>query len=159
MSRIDSLGEAYPYYVPGKKKALKKGKAVGPFSRLVESAEADKAISGDLDDAAERRTIEELLDGIFESGEQLKKLPTMERVKDYRQKVKAFVKYVVSHMLAVKETASGANILRRKRFTLIEIIDRQLENLVVSVLSAQREQFSILAQVDEINGLLVDLVS
>jgi uncharacterized protein YaaR (DUF327 family) len=160
MARIDSLGETTPFYVPEKKKAIKKEKTKSrSFSDLVEAAEEGKNLSEDFDEPEKRRTIEELLDGVFESGDRLKKLPTMETVKEYRQRVKAFVKYVVSRMLAVKETTSGVNILKRKRFTLVEVIDRQLENLAVSVLSAQREQLTILAQVDEINGLLVDLVS
>jgi hypothetical protein len=158
MSRIDSLGEAGSYYVPEKKKTQKKEKSK-TFSQLLRPIEGGEGPSGNLDEPERKRTIEELLDGIFASGDDLKKLPTLERVKSYRQKVKAFVKYVVARMLSVKETTSGVNILRRKRFTLIEVIDRQLENLAVSVLSAQREQLAILAQVDEINGLLVDLVS
>jgi uncharacterized protein YaaR (DUF327 family) len=158
--RIDSLGEAVPYHVPEKKKAQKKEKPGSKsFSHLIESAEPGRDLSEDLDERGRRKTIEELLDGIFESGDALKKLPTMENVKEYRRKVKDFVKFVVSRMLNVRETVSGANIMRRKRFTLVEIIDRQLENLVVSVLSAQREQLTILAQVEEINGMLVDLVS
>jgi uncharacterized protein YaaR (DUF327 family) len=160
MARIDSLGEAAAYHIPDKKKAQKKGKTQRKsFSGLIEEAEEERGLSGDFDEPGQKRTIEELLDGIFDSGGRLKELPTLERVKEYRQKVKAFVKYVVARMLAVKETTSGINVLKRKRFTLVEVIDRQLENLAVSVLSAQREQLAILAQVDEINGLLVDLVS
>ena len=41
----------------------------------------------------------------------------------------------------------------------MKVIDEKLEALAVSVLAAQKEQFAILAQIDEINGLLVDLVS
>jgi uncharacterized protein YaaR (DUF327 family) len=160
MSRIDSLGEAASYHIPDKKKTQKKEKAKSrSFSRLVEEAEGAEAPSEELEEPQERRAVEELLDGVFAAGDQLKKLPTLETVKDYRRKVKAFVKYVVSRTVALRETASGANILRRKRFTLVEVIDKRLESLALSVFSAQREQIAILAQVDEINGLLIDLVS
>jgi uncharacterized protein YaaR (DUF327 family) len=160
MARIDSLGESSPFLVPERKKAQKKGKArSASFSELVESVGEGGQVSDQFEESDRKRTIEELLDGVFSSGETLKKLPTMENVKEYRRRAKAFVKYVVSRMLAVKETSSGANILKRKRFTLVEVIDKHLENLAVSVLSSQRDQIAILAKVDEINGLLVDLVT
>ncbi len=160
MARVDPLGEAVPYHVPDRKKAQKKDKAhARSFSRLVEEAQSEGQLSGELPDSRERRTIEELLDGVFSAGDELKKLATLDRIKEYRRRVKEFVKYVVSRTLSVEETTSGANLLRRKRFTLVRVIDRKLEELAVSVLSAQREQLGILAQVDEINGMLVDLVS
>jgi uncharacterized protein YaaR (DUF327 family) len=73
--------------------------------------------------------------------------------------VKAFVKYVLRNAVAVEETTSGVNIMKRKRFTLVKVIDEKLEALAASILAAQKEQMSILAQIDQINGLLVDLVS
>jgi hypothetical protein len=161
MARIDSLGEAYQYPVPDRKKTGKKDKAQRrTFSQLVESAaEGQEAAGEDLDEGHRRRGIEELLDGVFSSGEQLKKSPTLEAIKEYRQKVKAFVQYAVEHGIAVVETVSGANVLKRKRFTLVKVIDEKLEALAASVLGAQKEQLAILAQIDEINGMLVDLVS
>jgi hypothetical protein len=161
MDRIDSLGESSSRLIPEKKKAGKKEKAQRrAFSDLVESAQSGEEASGeDLADSAARQGIEELLDGVFAAGDTLKKAPTMGTIRDYRQRVKAFVKYVVSHTLSVEETTSGVNILRRKRFTLVRVVDEKLEALAVSVLSAQKDQISILAQVDQINGLLVDLVS
>jgi uncharacterized protein YaaR (DUF327 family) len=83
----------------------------------------------------------------------------MDAIKDYRQQVKAFVKFAVAHSIAVEETTSGANILKRKKFTMVKVIDEKLETLAVSVLAAQKDQLAILAQIDEINGMLVNLVS
>jgi uncharacterized protein len=161
MARIDSLGETYQYPVPDKKKTGKKEKAPRrTFSQLVESAAAEgEASPSDFSDAEHRRGIDDLLDAVFASGDQLKKATTMEAIRDYRQKVKAFVQYAVQHSMATEETTSGANILKRKRFTLVKVIDEKLEALVASVLAAQKEQLAILAQIDEINGLLVNLVS
>jgi uncharacterized protein YaaR (DUF327 family) len=161
MSRIDSLGETYQYPVPDKKKTGKKEKARRKtFSQLVESAaEEGEPLSADLSEAGHRGGVEDLLDAVFSSGDRLKKSITMEAIRDYRQKVKAFIKYAVQHSMATEETTSGANIMKRKRFTLVKVIDEKLEALAASVLAAQKEQLAILAQIDEINGLLVDLVS
>ncbi len=161
MARIDSLGEPSSWLIPEKKKAGKKDKAQRKtFSELVESAEqGEGAEQEDLSDSERRRGLEELLDGVFASGDALKKTPTMDTIREYRHTVKSFVKFVVQHSIRVEETTSGANIMKRKRFTLVRVIDEKLDALAASVLAGQKEQISILAQIDQINGLLVDLVS
>jgi hypothetical protein len=161
MARIDSLGEAFQYPVPDKKKTGRKEKARHrSFSQMVESAaEAGEAAAEDLPEEGTRSGVEDLLDAVFASGDALKKAPTVESIRDYRRRVKAFIAFAVSHSVAVEETTSGNNILKRKRFTILKVIDEKLEALAASVLAAQKEQITILAQIDEINGLLVDLVS
>jgi uncharacterized protein YaaR (DUF327 family) len=161
MARIDSLGEPFQYQVPEKKKTGKREKAQRrEFSDLVESAAEDGGLDAEeFGDADRRRGIEELLDGVFAAGDTLKRSPTMDAIREYRRQVKAFVKFTVAHSISVEETTSGANILKRKKFTMLKVIDEKLESLAVSVLAAQRDQLAILAQIDEINGMLVNLVS
>jgi uncharacterized protein len=161
MARIDSLGEAYQYPLPEKKRTGKKEKTQhAAFSQLVESAaeNGEPGMESPLGGGV-RGNVEELLDAVFASGDVLKKTPTLEAIKEYRKRVKAFIEYAVEHSIAVEETTSGTNIMKRKRFTLLKVIDEKLEALTASVLAAQREQIGILAQIDEINGLLVNLVS
>jgi hypothetical protein len=160
MARIDSLGEASAYHVPDRKKAQKKDKGRWrTFSEAVEEATRGSRTDDGGTGRRDRRSVEELLDEVFAAGGALKSAPTLEAIRDYRGRVQAFIRHVVDRMLEVEETVSGANPARRKRYTLIRVIDRKLEALAASVLSTQREQIGILAQVDEINGLLVDLVT
>src|SRR5208283_1253302 len=160
MARIDSLGEPWQHPIPDKKKAGRREKTQHrEFSHLVDSAAEDGELTDDLDDDRRRRSVEELLDAVFSAGDALKKAPTLEAIKEYKHHVKSFVKFAVDHSIAVEETTSGANILRRKRFTMVKVIDEKLEALAVSVLAAQKDQLAILAQIDEINGMLVNLVS
>jgi uncharacterized protein len=160
MARIDSLGEPWQYPIPEKKKAGRREKTQPrEFSHLVESAAEDGELTEDYDEARRRRSLEELLDAVFSAGASLKKAPTLEAIKEYRHHVKAFVKFAVDHSIAVEETTSGANILKRKRFTMVKVIDEKLEALAVSVLAAQKDQLAILTQIDEINGMLVNLMS
>ena len=161
MARIDSLGESWQHQIPEKKKASRREKTQPrEFSNLVESAAEDAELTPqDFDEAQRRHSVEELLDAVFSTGDSLKKAPTLEAIREYRRHVKAFVKFTVAHSIAVEETTSGSNILKRKRFTMVKVIDEKLEALAVSVLAAQRDQLAILAQIDEINGMLVNLVS
>lgn len=160
MARIDSLGEASPYIVPDRKKAQKKDKGRWrTFSQAVAAAARGEHPGDAAAGRRDRRSVEELLDEVFAAGGALKSAPTLEAIRAYRERVQAFIRHIVDHTLEVAESTSGGNVLRRKRYTLLRVIDGKLEALAASVLSAQREQLGILAQVDEINGLLVDLVS
>lgn len=160
MARIDSLSEASSFRLPGKKKTeRKKDLRKGSFRALVEEARESGFLSEDFDDERKKRNLEDLLDGIFESGEALKAAATLDRIKDYRKNVRAFLDFIVHHVLSLEQATSGASILRRKRFTMIKVIDGRLEELALSILRSQKEQMDILAKVDEINGLLVDLIS
>jgi uncharacterized protein YaaR (DUF327 family) len=62
-------------------------------------------------------------------------------------------------MLAVEEQTSGGNILRRKRFTQVKIIDGKLESLVQAVLCSQGKQLDVLEKINEIHGMLIDLIT
>lgn len=160
MARIDSLGEASPWLIPDKKKTQKKEKLPPrAFADMVERASEGEELSDDRRGGGGRRTLEELLDGVFAAGDALKAAPTVDTIREYRSRVRSFLEYVVERVLAVEETTSGVNIMKRKRFTLVKVIDAKLEELAASVLAAQKEQLGILARIDEINGLLVDLVS
>lgn len=158
MARVDSLGEALPFHVPERKKAQKKGRWRS-FGRMVEEASVAERSEEELPRRASHEALAEMLDEVFAAGDRLKGLPTLASVREYRERVRRLLKWVVDRMVSVEETTSGVNILKRKRFTLVKVIDTKLESLAASVLSTQREQLSILAQVDEINGMLVDLTS
>lgn len=100
----------------------------------------------------------ELLDAVHAAGEDLRRDPNPERIKAYKAAVRNFVHYVVERAYDVVEKSSGGNILKRKKFTTVVIIDERLERLAADVLSTQRDKLDILRRLDEIHGLLVDLL-
>ena len=100
----------------------------------------------------------ELLDAVHSAGDSLRKDATPENVRAYKAAVRSFVHYVVDRAYDVSEKTSGGNILKRKKFTTVVVIDEKLERLGAEVLSAQRDKLDILRRIDEIHGLLVDLL-
>lgn len=85
----------------------------------------------------------------------------MSAVLEYKGAVKNFLRYVVSHSLEteVKEGVKFTHPLKsQKRYTLIRVVDRKLEQLAAGIIQNQRRQLDILKAVDEIYGLLVDLL-
>ncbi|MBN1241290.1 MAG: YaaR family protein [Spirochaetales bacterium] len=105
------------------------------------------------------RTVEVMLDDVHRLGEALSKNPSPDAIVAYKDAVRAFVKHVVDKVYAVEERTSGGNILKRKKYTALSIIDARLERLAADIMAGQRDKLEILRKVDEIAGLLVDLLS
>jgi len=99
-----------------------------------------------------------LLDAVHESGDKLKENPTVELVQNYKKSVRDFVHYVVERAFNVEEKTSGGNILKRKKYYRVSVIDESLERLAAEILRNQKDHLEILRRVDEINGMLVDLL-
>lgn len=138
-----------------KKKETAKAAA---FSRVMKSAEAEESAPLLEDEPFSEAEAAELLDSVHATGEELKRDPSPERVKAYKQAVRSFTHYVVERAYGLSEKTSGGNILKRKKFTTVVVIDEKLERLAAEVLSAQRDKLEILRRLDEIHGLLVDLL-
>jgi hypothetical protein len=158
MERIDPSGR--PLYSPrgrNKKNVKKSGPALS-FSELVESEATDE--SHDVQPAGDtyHASLEKMLDDIHGLGEKIRKDVSFELIAKYRSAVRAFLKTVVTGALQVEAKQSSPNVLRQKKFTLVKVIDGKLERLASGVLMNQHETFEVLAKIDEINGLLIDLI-
>jgi uncharacterized protein YaaR (DUF327 family) len=142
------------------KKAGEKGKTKKTgnslFTALLEKNIQETEAALELPPSEE--AVKKLLDGVHSAGDALKSRPFPEEIREYKKAVRNFLHYVVENGYTVKEESSGVNILKRKRFTLVQVVDRKLEQLAAGILAGQNSQLEILARVEEINGLLVDLL-
>jgi uncharacterized protein YaaR (DUF327 family) len=157
MDKIESLGDGFSL----RKRARKgvRGKRILSFAGLIEESNGEADLGGEAQFEYHPDDLNQALEQIRDEGENLKAAPTMENVKRYRGSVKAFLQYVFDKILGTEEKVSGVNPLRKKRYVLIKVIDKKLEQLALEVLQHQRDQLKILERVEEINGLIVDLVS
>jgi len=156
MDKIDTFTNQLAFFKSSKKKKDEKIKpGSGKFSKTVESIFKNQT-AGD-EETSVPDNLEAMLDDICTIGEQLKRNPTFDNIKSYKKSIKNFMQYVIANMVNTEEHLSGANIRKRKRFTLINIIDEKLESLMIEILKNQSQQLNILSKIDEINGLLVDL--
>jgi uncharacterized protein YaaR (DUF327 family) len=153
-----------PSYVPRRKEDEKKaGKGKGLFKTVLGKAideTKESRLSGgvgttDFSNAA----LEDLLDGVHEAGDSLKENPSVDLVQAYKKAVRDFVHYVVDRSFAVEQKTSGRSILKRNAYFRVSVIDEALEKLAAEILRNQRDNLEILRRVDEINGMLVDLLS
>jgi uncharacterized protein YaaR (DUF327 family) len=121
---------------------------------------------------ASEEVLQGLLDNVHSAGDTLKNHPFPEEIKRYKQAVRDFIHYVVENGYAVEKQTGIPNYLKpgfkgqrgsdaakgRTGFHLIQVMDRKLEQLAAGILAGQTSQLELLARIDEIAGLLVDLL-
>ncbi len=128
------------------------------FSSLLETEKSEETEFGLMDYSS--LDLEDLLDGIHEAGDALKDLPTLENVKLYKKSVSKFLNFIVKNTLETVTTA-GSNfnpLKKQKKYTIIRVIDEKLEQLAAGVLQNQSDKLYILERIEEINGLIVNLI-
>jgi uncharacterized protein YaaR (DUF327 family) len=151
-------------------KALKKT----PFSRLLEAQSAGTAEEAvPLPDyPPSEEVLQGLLDDVHSAGDALKQRPLAEEIKQYKRAVRHFLHYVVENGYSMETHEGIPNYLKpgftgqrgslesknRKGYHLIQVVDQKLDQLASGILSGQLGQLELLARLDEITGLLVDLM-
>ena len=101
-------------------------------------------------------SFDNLVQAISKQGEKFSKNPTYSELKIYKSMIMEFLKYVTEHMYQVEHYTSG-NHIKQKIYTVTKIIDERLNALSKLVLNQQSSNIDLLATLDEIRGLLVDL--
>ncbi|HOX32033.1 MAG TPA: YaaR family protein [Spirochaetales bacterium] len=169
MARIEFPDGTNPLLGPllprRKEEERKVGKGRGLFGavlgRAVEEARGQEGAASAGPYAGEpfsQEAIERLLDEVHDSGDRLKENPTVDLVQAYKKAVRDFVHYVVERAYAVEQKSSGRNVLKRNVYYRVSVIDESLERLAAEILRNQRDKLEILRRVDEINGMIVDLL-
>jgi len=164
---MDKLGIAGSSLVPlpGKrdeKKKVDRGKSsrLEFKSRLKEAEDVFTTVPVSLSDGLTGlEKAEDLLDDVYQLGEDLKLDGTLGTLHKYRDAVRKFYKFVVTNSLEASQVEGRLNpkTMSRKQYTLIAIVDEKLEKLGAAVIRNQKEQLDILKKIDEIYGILIDL--
>ncbi len=106
----------------------------------------------------DNETIEKLMDEVFKLGEGLKEDHALHSMKEYKKAVKKFLDAVMQKaykQCQVKGVLNPRTMLQRE-YSLVRIVDTQLDSLARAVLSEQSSALAILERVDEIKGLIID---
>jgi uncharacterized protein YaaR (DUF327 family) len=127
------------------------------FTKILENAEARELGTPETLPISEE-TLRVLLDEVHSSGDALKDRPFPDEIVQYKKAVRNFIHYVVENSYTLEEKTSGANLLLRKKFTLVQVVDRRLEQLAAGIMAGQTNQLDLLSRIDEIAGLLVNLL-
>jgi uncharacterized protein YaaR (DUF327 family) len=155
------------------KDTVRRGRKLG-FSSLLEKTREEAA--GELgafrDLPASRETVDMLLDDVRAAGDDLRDRPFPQEILRYNKTVRDFIHYVVENGLTVDEQVGIPKYLRpgyqgvrgspdsheRTVRHVIQVVDQKLEEMAGRLLSDQLSQLELLARLEEITGLLVDLL-
>jgi len=113
-----------------------------------------------------------LMDEVRSTGDVLKSRPFPEEVMRYKQAVRNFINYVVQNTYSLEYEEGIPNFLKPgfkgrrgtpeamkgKEYTKIQVIDKKLEDLAALLISSQMRQIELVSRLEEIRGLLVDLL-
>jgi uncharacterized protein YaaR (DUF327 family) len=113
-----------------------------------------------------------LMDEVRDAGDKLKSRPLAEEIMHYKQTVRNFINYVVQntyqlelvqgtrkhYIKGFKGERGTPDAMSQKKHMVITVIDKKLESLAAMLLSSQMRQMELLSHLEEIRGLLVDLL-
>jgi uncharacterized protein YaaR (DUF327 family) len=102
-------------------------------------------------------TVQKLLDAVHSAGDELRKLPFPEEILRYKNAVRDFLHYVVENSFDTEKQFVGVSLLKRKEKTLVQVVDSKLEQMAAGILAGQTSQLELLARLEEIKGMLVDI--
>ncbi len=100
---------------------------------------------------------EELLNQVDERAKQLLNQPSTENLRLYREAVRAFLKDALRGSFRMKGESRWDRRGNRRVFCVVEKINKALEELTAAVLKKNQEAIDVMAKIDEIRGLLIDL--
>jgi uncharacterized protein YaaR (DUF327 family) len=98
------------------------------------------------------------IDTIHQLGDALIQYPSREHIAQYRQSLSVFLQLISDHVYGQEEHKSTKDLENQKKFTLLTRINKKLEDLALGILTNQSSQLQILSKVEEINGLIFDLL-
>jgi len=117
-------------------------------------------------------TVNALMDEVRDAGDVLRNRPLPDEIMRYKQAVRNFINYVVQNTYSLEHEKGLPKFLKpgfqgqrgtpeaqsQKRHSIILVIDKKLEDLAAMLLSSQSHQLELISRLEEIRGLLVDLL-
>ncbi len=100
-----------------------------------------------------------LLEEITQQGENIKKKRDIKEMKRYREMIKEFMNEITTR----SHKFSRENFLdrrgRHRVYGMIRQVNKNLDDLAQALLAEEQDQITILSKIDEIRGLLLDILA
>ncbi len=100
-----------------------------------------------------------MLDEISAQGKKLGKHMDVRDMKHYRELIREFMNEIVSR----SHRFTRENFLDRKGrhrvYTMIKLVNKELDELAMELIKDEKDHMLILNKIDEIRGLLIDIMT
>jgi len=117
-------------------------------------------------------TVNFLMDEVRSTGDVLKSRPLPEEILRYKQAVRNFINYTVQNVYSLEydeglpkkftPAFSGRRDTpeadKKNVYLKIQVVDKKLEDLAAMLISSQMRQMELVSRLEEIRGLLIDLL-
>ena len=100
----------------------------------------------------------EMKEGIDEQGARLSERVDVKEFEKYRRLIREFLDEIVSNGYAFSKEDAYASRGKHRYIATVRIIDEKLDELGKEVMREQVDQIGILSRIDDIRGLLLDLM-
>ena len=157
-----------PFRSPGddEKYRLSKGKKIDAKSgaqSVRKDMASDVNFLKELDGAVEEQvkmSLDQLVEEINQQAKNLANHRTFEELEKYKKMVKSFMDQAVRKIYTVKVSDSSKLMVKRKKvYIMVQQVDTELEKITLDLIQKQAEGLDLLAALEKINGLLVDMYS
>ncbi len=125
--------------------------------------ETDGSFKYTLVSHIEEQELKAVLNGMLEEitvhGKKLAKRMDLRDMKHYRELIKEFMNEIINR----SHKFSRENFLDRKGrhrvYTMIKLVNRNLDELAAELIKDEKDHIAILNKIDEIRGLLLDILT
>lgn len=116
------------------------------------------ALSSQLDQADLQERLKKMMKDIISQGEKISKHMDIKDMKKYRALIKDFINEVVTN----SHHFSRENFLdrrgRHRVYGLVRLVDKELDDLAQDLMKEEKKGIDILARIDQVRGLLLDMM-
>ncbi len=117
------------------------------------------------DGSIDTEALQSLQDNVHSMGDVLLRRPGMDNVLAYRDAIQKLLKSIVPHIhkkesfsVLHKEFTPNGKKMTPRKITIIHTINKKLDEVLKMVLRTQTSQMQLMQTMDEIRGLIVDLL-
>jgi uncharacterized protein YaaR (DUF327 family) len=112
----------------------------------------------DLSNEAYIARLHEIRKKIDEQGERLSDKADIKEYEKYRSLIRDFIDEIVSNGYTFSKEDSYASRGRHRYIATVEVVNKKLDELGKEVMQEQADKLEILSKIDDIRGLLLDMM-
>lgn len=142
-----------------KKEKTKKMSFADLLGIKTQSSIEDEFLPQDVANLPLEEAVIVLKDRVDLAGDSLKAGSSKETLAAYRKAVSDFMGFIIHSNYKVEVRESRRRTQNYRRYLTVRVINEKLEQLASDLLANHCDKLSLLARIDEINGILIDLLT
>ena len=137
---------------------MQRPRGIGPHDGVEDEARVFRKTLTTLSKEQHAAHIQELKKEIDKQGERLAARVDVRELEKYRQLIREFLDDIVSNGYAFAKENAFASRGRHRFLAMVKTIDAKLDEIGKEVLKEQSDALEVLGKIDDIRGILVDMM-